>query len=134
MIILTNIELMEHWIETSDEDYEAMASLYKDKKYNWCLFIGHLVVEKLVKALYAKHNSENPYAPQIHDLLKIIRKCDVNIDDTKLDKLSVINTFNIGARYDDYKKEFYNKCTKEYTDEQIKNIEELRTWLKTQLV
>ena len=130
---MTNIELMKHWIESSDEDYAAMMSLYKDKKYTWSLFIGHLVIEKLIKALYAKHNSETPYAPKIHDLLKIIRDCNINVDDPKLDKLSVINTFNIGARYDDYKKEFYNKCTKEYTDEQVKNIEELRTWLKAQL-
>ena len=32
--------------------------------------------------------------------------------------------------YDDYKESFNNKCTNEYTLEQIKNIEEVRIWLK----
>ena len=47
--------------------------------------------------------------------------------------LSIITKFNINARYDDYKKEFQNKCTDEYTIEQIQNIEGVRTWLKNLL-
>lgn len=30
---------------------------------------------------------------------------------------------------DDYKNEFYNKCTKDYAKDQIKNIEVIRKWL-----
>ena len=48
------------------------------------------------------------------------------------EKIQVINTFNISARYDDYKKSFANKCTNEYTAEQVKNIEEVQKWLKEQ--
>ena len=39
----------------------------------------------------------------------------------------------MNARYDDYKKEFYLKCTEDYTSKQIKNIEEVITWLKSLL-
>ena len=46
--------------------------------------------------------------------------------------LIVINTFNISARYDDYKKTFEEKCTNEYTTLQFKNIEEVQKWLKEQ--
>ena len=41
--------------------------------------------------------------------------------------------FNISARYDDYKESFNKKCTDEYTTMQIKNIEEVRIWLKSLL-
>ena len=44
------------------------------------------------------------------------------------------NSFNISARYEDYKNEFYKRCTEEYTSEQIKNIEEVRVWLKGMLI
>ena len=125
---------MKHWIESSDDDYDVMITLYKGEKYAWCLFVGHLVIEKLVKAIYSKRNSENPHAPKIHNIITIADKCNLELDDKKRDILGIINTFNIGARYDDYRKEFNNKCTKEYTDEQIKNIKELRKWLKTQLM
>lgn len=45
-------------------------------------------------------------------------------------KLKIITQFNISARYEDYKNEFYELGTEEYTTEQINNIEEVRTWLK----
>lgn len=48
--------------------------------------------------------------------------------------LNIITKFNISARYDDYKKEFQNKCTDEYTEEQLSNIEEVRTWIKSLLI
>jgi len=44
-----------------------------------------------------------------------------------------ITKFNMSARYDDYKKEFQNKYTDDYTLEQIQNIEEVRLWLKSLL-
>jgi len=46
----------------------------------------------------------------------------------------ICNSFNISARYEDYKNEFYKRCTEEYTLEQIKNIEEIREWLKEILI
>jgi len=121
---------MEHWIESAEDDYGVMKDLYTAKRYNWCLFVGHLVIEKLVKAVYAKNIPENPQAPKIHNIITIAKKCNLELDSRKTEIFGVINTFNIGARYEDYKKEFYNKCTQEYTEEQIKNIEEMRTWLK----
>ena len=54
----------------------------------------------------------------------------IRIDERKAKILMICNSFNISARHEDYKNEFYERCTKEYTAERIKNIEEVRTWLK----
>lgn len=131
---MTNIELMEHWIESSDNDYDVMMTLYNGEKYSWCLFLGHLVLEKLIKAIYAKNNPASPYAVKKHDLLFLANKSNINLDDDKKAKLDLITTFNMNARYEDYKKDFSSKCTKEYTDKQVSTIEEMRAWLKTQLI
>ena len=130
---MTNIELMKYWIESADDDYKTMKNLYNSADYSWSLFVGHLVVEKLVKAVYAKNIPESPHAPYIHNILTIAKQCNLELDEKKTELFGIINTFNISARYEDYKKEFRNKCTEEYTGEQIKNIEEIRTWLKEQL-
>ena len=61
---MNNMELMDFWIESSDRDYESMIKNYETKQYTWALFIGHLVLEKLLKGIYAKINKENPYAPE----------------------------------------------------------------------
>ena len=103
------------------------------KKNTWCLFMGHLVIEKLLKALYARNNKNAPYAPKSHDLLHLAEKTDLELTDRQEDLLDTITRFNMNARYDDYKKEFYLKCTDEYTEQQLKNIEEVRGWLKNLL-
>ena len=85
-----------------------------------------------MKGLYAKNNPENPIAPKIHNLILLSQKANLEVPKEIREKIQVINTFNISARYDDYKRSFANKCTNEYTAEQVKNIEEVQKWLKEQ--
>ena len=131
---MDNINLMEYWQNSSDEDYNVMNVLYSNKKNSYSLFFGHLVIEKLLKGLYAKNNKENPYTIKSHNLLALAEKCNLELTDEQVEKLQIITQFNISARYDDYKETFNQKCTDDYTSEQIKNIEEVRTWLKSLLI
>lgn len=92
-----------------------------------------MVIEKLLKVLYAKKNKVAPYAPKSHDLLYLTQKMELELTEKQKILLDTITEFNMNARYDDYKKEFYVKCTDDYTLKQIKNIEEVREWLKSLL-
>ena len=129
---MNNIDLMNYWFESSDKDYEVMQILYKNHKNTWCLFLGHLVIEKLLKGLYAKNNLESPMAPKIHNLILLSQKSNLDVPTEIRQKIQIINTFNISARYDDYKKSFEEKCTNNYTAEQVEKIKEVRQWLKEQ--
>lgn len=126
--MINNEEMIAHWIKSADRDYQAMNHLYEKGDYTWSLFIGHLMIEKLLKALFTFKQSDNP--PFIHDLFRLAEKCDVELEENQKDILDTITTFNIRARYDDYKMEFYNKCTKDFTKEWINYIKEFRRWLK----
>ena len=96
--------------------------------YTWALFVGHLVIEKLLKALYTQKFDVNP--PFINDLYRLAEKCTIGLDEDQKDRLDTITTFNIQARYDDYKMEFYKKCTKKFTKEWVDTITEMRKWIK----
>lgn len=130
---MNNIDLMNYWIESSDKDYDVMLDLKKNKRNSYALFFGHLAIEKLLKAIYAKNNKSAPYAPKSHDLDYLAEKMNLERTNHQNDLLETISHFNLEARYDDYKRTFENKCTDEYTEKQIKNIEEVRLWLKTLL-
>lgn len=52
--------IVKHWIESSNKDFKTMIDLYNTNNNSWALFIGHLVVEKLTKALYVKRINEYP--------------------------------------------------------------------------
>ncbi len=47
--------------------------------------------------------------------------------------LDSITRFNIKARYDDYKQNFYKLCTDEFTKEWIEKIKDCRLWIKSML-
>lgn len=120
-------ELMNYWIETAEQDYNTMLHLYESKDYHWSLFMGHLVIEKLLKGVYVKNKDSN--IPRIHDLLRLAEKAEIELTEEKQDNLDIITTFNISARYPDYKKSFYSKCNYKYTTFNINKIKELRVWL-----
>ena len=122
---MKNKELIEYWINSSDNDFQAMLHLYEKGDYTWSLFIGHLVIEKLIKAWYTKNTADNP--PFIHDLVRIAEKAKINLTEEQKDILDTISTFNIRARYDDYLMEFYKKCSKEFSEEWIAHIKEFST-------
>ena len=130
---MNNIDLMNYWIKSSDEDFITMEVLYKNKQNTWCLYIGQLIIEKLLKALYAKNNKANPYAPKTHDLLYLADKIQLELTKEQKILLDTITKFNLEARYDDYKESFRKNCTDEYVTEQIKNIKEVQKWLKNLL-
>jgi len=129
---MNSIDLMEYWFKSADEDYDTMLYMKDGKKNTWCLFMGHLVIEKLLKGLYAKNNPDDPIAPKIHNLILLSQKANLDVPTEIRAKIQTINTFNISARYDDYKRTFDEKCTDDYTSEQVKNVEEVRKWLKEQ--
>ena len=124
-------KIFNHWISTSDKDFETMIHLYKSKDYHWSLFIGHIVIERLLNACVVKKTSN--HAPFIHDLTKLAKISDLPFSEEHLDWLDTISTFNMNARYDSYKEAFYRKCTLEFTTEWIDNLKILQSWIKEKL-
>ena len=47
---------IDYWVQTSDRDYHTVKSLFDSGDYHWALFIGHLVLEKLFKAVYGRRS------------------------------------------------------------------------------
>ena len=120
-------KIKNHWVETSDDDFKTTNELFKSKSYNWALFVGHISLEKLLKALYVKLHGK--HAPTSHNLYRLAELCKIDLTDEFSDWLDTITSFNINARYDDYKKEFYDLCTREYTETWVDRIRELRQWI-----
>lgn len=108
-------ELVEYWIITSEEDVKTMQALYKTGRYAFCLFIGHLVLEKALKALVVLKSKKE--APKIHNLPRLAQMAEVDLEEAERKLLSHANEFNMEARYPSVKQKFYNLCTKTYTDE-----------------
>jgi len=92
------------------------------------MFIGHLMIEKLLKALFVKINNE--YPPYIHNLLRLAEKCGLDLNEEQRLFFATVTAFNINARYDDYKMSFQKTCTPEFSLNWIEKIKFYRSWIK----
>ena len=120
-----------YWLSSSDKDYEVFLNLYQSRHYNWALFLGHIVLEKLLKAYFVKKTGT--HAPYSHDLRLLAKKCEVELTDGMALQLDVVTSFNINARYDTFKDDFQKRCTPEFSDEWFNNIKILRQWIRGRL-
>lgn len=52
---------IDYWLNSAAHDLDVAETLFQNKKYDWCLFIGHLVIEKILKAFYVRDTGESPH-------------------------------------------------------------------------
>ena len=97
-------ELINFWVAASDDDFDTMNAMFETKRYSWALFVGHLMIEKLLKAYHVKVNDSVP--PYIHNLIRLAEGCKINMNDEQRNFFATVTSFNINTRYDDYKMSF----------------------------
>lgn len=103
---------IDYWVTSSKDDLDTAKKLFEAKKYNHSLFFVHLSLEKILKAIHVSRQKQA--ALPIHDLVRLAEKTSLVIDSDVISQLAEISTFNVAARYDDYKFNFYKKATHEY--------------------
>ncbi|HED08412.1 MAG TPA: HEPN domain-containing protein [Ignavibacteria bacterium] len=67
---MTQEEHIKYWLDSAEHDLDTANTLFSSGKYDWCLFISHLVLEKLLKAFYVKNN-HNKIPPKTHNLVRL---------------------------------------------------------------
>ena len=122
---------VDYWVSQSDNDLPVAESLPEKGHFTWSLFIGHLILEKLLKALYVKEHQK--IAPRIHDLVKLAKATSLRISDEQLLFLSEVSDFNMEGRYPDEKNQFAARCNREFATDYLRQIKEMRLWLKKQV-
>jgi len=122
---------VEYWLAQSDNDLPVAESMLEKGHYTWSLFIGHLVLEKILKAIYVREHQK--IAPRIHDLVKLAKSTTMKLSDEQLVFLSEVSDFNMEGRYPDEKNEFARRCNKVFAMDYLRRIKEMHSWLKKQI-
>lgn len=123
----TEQEVIKYWITASKEDLDSAEILFQNKKYHHALFFCHLSIEKMLKAIIVKSTGTAP--PLIHDLVRLAEKAGLDLNERRKDELAEITTFNIDARYDDYKLSFRKKAKRRFSLGYLKKTREMLQWL-----
>ena len=104
-----------------------MRANVKSKRRVAALFFGHLAIEKMLKALCAAKCVVIPFD---HKLLKLSKEAGLVLSQAQEMELGTITSFNINARYDDYRQRFHQLCTQQYTATWVSKINEWYKFLK----
>ncbi|TKJ38796.1 MAG: DNA-binding protein [Planctomycetes bacterium B3_Pla] len=120
-------EVVKYWLTASKEDFDSAEILCQNKKYHHALFFCHLSIEKILKAIIVRSTEAAP--PLIHDLVRLAERAGLDLSELQKNELAEITTFNIGARYDDYKLSFRKKAKKQFSVEYLEKTREILEWL-----
>jgi HEPN domain-containing protein len=122
---------VQYWLDGAEYDMDVAIAMFKTKKYPYALFMGHLALEKLLKAVVVK--TTRKHAPYTHSLSLLAEKLEIEIPVKIIKRLVRFMEFHFEARYPEAQKKFYKKCTKEFTNRKMQEIREVYKWLKEKL-
>lgn len=121
---------VQYWLEGAEYDLSVAEAMYEKGKYPYALFMEHLALEKLLKALVVSATSN--HAPYTHSLPLLAEKTGLKIPQMTVRALARFMEFHFEARYPNDQKEFYRKCTKSFTTRNLQKMNEVFLWLKKQ--
>ena len=131
-LMLTKEQHINYWKESAEEDWETASVLFNGKRYGFCLFSMHLVIEKILKAVWVKESITNT-PPFTHDLIKLAEDCAIELSLEQLDFLIIANSWNIRGRYPDYSKALHHQATPDYVKNQMQKIGTIKKWLEEKI-
>ena len=120
------------WIESSEYDFETAKAMFKAGRYNYCIFMCHQAVEKLLKALIIFINKEFP--PKTHNLIILLEEIDHYPDKEMQTIILKLNPHYMVSRYPDAaggpSHKMYND---QIASEFLKDTEKVMEWLKQKM-
>lgn len=127
---MTSKDLVDYWLSTAEDDWQTAQALFTAKRYHHALFFCHLTIEKLLKGLVFVRTKKHAFP--IHRLGKLAQQAGITLTEEQGQQFDEITSWNVNARYDTIKREFYNKATKTFTTKWMGKVKEYYIWLKKQ--
>jgi HEPN domain-containing protein len=117
-----------NWIALTDYDLETARHMLTTRRYLYVIFLCHLALEKLLKAHVAEVTQTLPI--KTHDLIYLVKKCEIDLPQGHLDFIGKINTASIPTRYPDDLQRSLKEYTKSVARDYLDQTTELIQWLK----
>ncbi len=123
---------IEYWKKASELDLQSAIDIFESgKNFHFCLFLCHLSIEKVLKALVVKYTSD--FSPKSHNLLRLTELAQIECENDTLTLLEELSQFQLSTRYPDELFSIHKLATKEFTSNKLRQVKELSQWLMLKL-
>lgn len=117
-----------NWLLSAEYDLKTAATLLKNRRYIYVVFMCHLALEKTLKAVLSEMCKELP--PYTHNLNRLLEMGNISLPEEFQDFISKINLQSVPTRYpEDFKRlsrEFDRKIAEDYLKQTKRTIKWLR--------
>ena len=124
--------VVRNWAATANYDLRTAEAMYKAGRYLYVVFMCHLAIEKMLKAILAQQYPED-VPPKIHNLIHLAQKTEIALPDNLKDFFQRIDNVSIATRYP----EDLRTLSKEFNQDTAKRIltetKRMIKWLKQHL-
>ena len=120
---------IQYWTDGAQRAQEIMEALIEKEKFPEALFFGHLVLEKILKALVTSITKE--HAPHSHNLSKLALLANRELSEDDALFLEKATEFNLEGRYPEDVERLRKEYTKDFAIDTQKRIHKLyQLWLQ----
>ena len=91
---------IQYWKDGAFSDLKTADILIEENRFLHGLFFCHLSIEKILKALVVQQTKD--LAPKTHNLLLLLSRTTVSIDDADNRFLGILMKYQLEGRYPDY--------------------------------
>lgn len=120
-----------NWIKSSEYDIKTAEALYKSKRFVYVIFMCHLAVEKVLKAIVAHKMKKTP--PKTHDLFYLVKLSLLDVPETYRPVLMHLNEASVPTRYPEDIVKLAKAYNKSAACRYLKETKELLKWLKSRV-
>jgi HEPN domain-containing protein len=122
-------KLAKNFLLSSEYDIETARHLLKTKRYIYVIFMCHLSVEKMLKAILSKIQNEHP--PKVHNLLHLADLCKLEIPEKHQTIIKYLNTVSIPTRYPEDVSKMAKQFNQQVATRYFSMTKEFLKWLVT---
>ncbi|HDH12694.1 MAG TPA: HEPN domain-containing protein [Nitrospirae bacterium] len=117
-----------NWLLSMEYDLKTAASLLKNKRYIYVVFMCHLAIEKALKAILSEMHKELP--PYTHNINRLIELGTISLPDTYQVFIDKINLQSVPTRYPEDFQKISKEFNKKIAEDYLKQTRGIIRWLK----
>ena len=124
--------IVRNWVATANYDLRTADAMYKAGRYLYVVFMCHLAIEKMLKAILAQRYPED-VPPKIHNLINLAQRTEITLPENLRDFFQRIDNVSVATRYP----EDLRTLSREFNQNTVKQIltdtKRMIKWLKQHL-
>lgn len=113
----------ESFKESAEYDLKTAENMLNDGRYIYVIFMCHLSIEKILKAIVAQ--TANRIPPKTHNLIYLIKLANLRLPQNLFDFITKINNASIVTRYPEDFSELIKAYPKDIAMEYLNNTKEV---------